>query len=83
MDLPQPTALYRAKDVGQPWPQSTVSIQSQGEQPLTLTAPFPAGISSSDEESSSSLLSALTAEFVTRERLAAAQRGTRSSGQSL
>lgn len=59
--------------MGQPWPQSTTSLQSQDEHPLTLTAPFPAGISSSDEESSSSLLSALTAEFVTRERLAAAQ----------
>lgn len=83
MDLPQPTLLYRAKNVGQPWPQSTLSIQSPGEQPLTLTAPFPAGISSSDEESSSSLLSTLTAEFVTRARLAAARRGTRKSGQSL
>lgn len=58
--------------LGQSWPQSTISLQSQEKHSLTVTAPFPAGLSSSDEESSSSLLSTFTPEFVARERLAAA-----------
>lgn len=58
--------------LGQSWPQSTTSLQSQ-EHCLTVTAPFPGGAASSDEDSSSSLLSTFTTKFVARERLAAAQ----------
>lgn len=69
--------------LGQPWPQNTISLQSQVKNCLTVTAAFPAGVSSSDEESSSSLLSAFTAELVARERLAAAQeRATETSCES-
>lgn len=60
------------RSLGQSWPQSTTSLQSQ-EHCLTVTAPFPARSSSSDEDSSSSLLSIFTTEFVARGRLAAAQ----------
>lgn len=63
--------------LGQSWPQSTISLQSQQKYCLTVTAPFPAGVSSSDEESSSSLLSTFTPEFVARERLAAAKESHR------
>lgn len=62
------------RSLGQSWPQSTISLQSQEKNCLTAIALFPAGVSSSDEESSSSLLSTFTPEFVVRERLAAAQK---------
>lgn len=75
---PQNTMLHMLRSLGQSWPQSTTSLQSQ-EHCLTVTAAVPAGASSSDEDSSSSLLSTFITEFVARERLAAARREPQSS----
>lgn len=75
---PQNTMLHMLRSLGQSWPQSTTSLQSQ-EHCLTVTAAVPAGASSSDEDSSSSLLSTFITEFVARERLAAARREPESS----